>query len=235
MSQRHIQGVTFDLDGCLYPAKKMRWRFMLSNWRKASLIRVTQAVRHDMREETFDDGEAFLTAQFEEIARRTERDVNVVMKEVDHLFSERLCRVLRKVGPFAGTRQALQSLVDQQVQIAVVSDFFPDDKLEALGLLDLPWAARIGCDGVGALKPQPRGLQLAAEAMGLDADAMAHVGDRRDTDVEAAMRAEFLPVFVDVERTLVVADEFDGGILVNSPVQAVEWVLQHNAEVLGDD
>ena len=53
-----------------------------------------------------------------EIARRTERDVSVVMREVDKLYSHRLCRVLRKVGPFAGTRQALQELADQQVQIA---------------------------------------------------------------------------------------------------------------------
>ncbi|MCP4502734.1 MAG: HAD family hydrolase [Deltaproteobacteria bacterium] len=196
-----VKGVTFDLDGCLYDARRMRWRFILRNLGKGSLMRVTQRVRAEMREVEFANGNAFFAEQFARIAERIERSVIDIQPEVEKLFNERLCQVLKRIGPFAATREGLELLVESGFQIGVVSDFAPDEKLRALGLLDLPWAAKIGADGTGALKPNPRALLQAADAMGLKPEQCIHVGDRIDTDVMGAKNAGFEAFYLDVNHS----------------------------------
>ena len=101
--------------------------------------------------------------------------------------------MLQTMGSRSRVRQELERLVKAGLKIAVLSDFHVEDKLAALGLDDLPWAALVASESEGALKPHPRSFAAVASALDLRAEQIVHVGDRADTDVlgakEAGMRA----------------------------------------------
>ena len=75
----------------------------------------------------------------------------------------------------------------------VVSDYPARIKLRAMGLsFDLV----VDCRALGALKPLPDGLHVAAALTGASPSQTLFIGDRWDTDGEAAAAfgARFLPV-----------------------------------------
>ncbi len=80
-----------------------------------------------------------------------------------------------------------EALRRQGKQVAVLSDYPAQDKLAALGLHADPvvWA---GDDGVGRLKPDPRGLRQILARTGVAADRTVVVGDRADRDGAVAAR-----------------------------------------------
>jgi HAD superfamily hydrolase (TIGR01549 family) len=74
---------------------------------------------------------------------------------------------------------------------ALVSDYPGTVKLRALGMIEL-FEVRV-CNGEpggpSQLKPSPQGYLLAAERLGIAPRQCLVIGDRRDTDGEAAKRA----------------------------------------------
>ena len=184
-----LRAVTFDLDGTLYHAKPVRRRFAFSNMRALRAMRVRQAVRAELRGQAFVTGEEFFVEETQRCAERLDLDLSSTRTLLDELFGPRLCRVLAKVGPRADARPTLEALLARGLAVGVVSDFAVDDKLDALGLADLPFAARIAADACGALKPHPRAFIAAANLMHCRPNEILHVGDREDTDVAGAIAA----------------------------------------------
>ncbi len=191
-----IRAVSFDLDGTLYGAKPVRRRFAFKNVFSLRAVRVRQAVRTELRPQAFADGAAFFEEETRLCAERLDLGGEQTRALLDDLFGERLCAVLRAVGPRADARSALTSLVERGFKIAVVSDFAVDDKLEALGLTDLPFSATVAADACGALKPHRRAFNAAANALGVNPSEILHVGDRMDTDVAGAIAAGQIPFFL---------------------------------------
>jgi putative hydrolase of the HAD superfamily len=79
---------------------------------------------------------------------------------------------------------------DHNILLAAVSDYDPRRKLQALGLDQ--YFSVIVCaqdPDVGRFKPDPRGLQIAIDKLGVRPDEALYVGDREDVDVAAAHRA----------------------------------------------
>lgn len=184
-----IEAVTFDLDGTLYAAKPVRRRFALRNLFSLRPVRVRQAVRQELRGREFDDGAAFFAEEARLCAERLEIDVDTARATLDSLFGERFCAALAAIGPRPETRSVLERLIASNIKVAVVSDFAVDDKLEAMGIADIAFAAKVAADACGALKPNPRAFLLAAASLNLEPSAILHVGDRADTDVEGAKAA----------------------------------------------
>lgn len=114
-------------------------------------------------------------------------DVENVVEEWMHLRPSRWIR-----------RFARRALLDeirafraQGGRVALVSDYPVEKKLLALDARELfdEVVANGEPGGAPALKPDPAGLLLAAERLGVSAPSCLMIGDRQDVDGEAAARA----------------------------------------------
>ncbi len=184
-----LKAVSFDLDGTLYASAPFRRVYVRQNLLYLRTITTARKVREGLRGLAFESGEAFFAEQHRLVGARLGRDPARVAEQVTRLFDERVCEALRKVGPRAEVRPALERLLAAGLAIACFSDFEVPAKLAALGLEDLPWGAQIASEAVGALKPHPKGFLAVAEALGVAPAEVANVGDRADTDVAGARAA----------------------------------------------
>lgn len=183
--------VTFDLDGTLYDAGRVKRAYVVANLFRLRPVRVALRVREELRGSAFDDGNGYFAEEARRIAERLAMTVDETRALVDELLGPRLCSAIHRAGARKDARDAVRALVDGGVHVAVISDYRVEDKLAALGLTDLPWSALVAADRLGALKPHRRAFDHAAEAMRIPAARIVHVGDRLDTDVEAATAAGF--------------------------------------------
>lgn len=183
---RDVDAVTFDVDGTLYTQRMIAPRFLFANALEWRAVRASLRAREALRGRVFDDGAAMRAAEAELVAAALGVDAARARSVVDRVIDDRVAAALRAVGPVPGARAALERLVAAGLRVAVVSDRRVDDKLAAMRLDDLPWAARVSAEEHGALKPHPRGLVEAARRMGVDPARVVHVGDRPETDGAAA-------------------------------------------------
>lgn len=194
-----VAAVTFDLDGTLYDDRAIRWRYVLRNWRSLRVVRVARRVREELRAERFADGATLEREEARRVAERLETSPEDARRQMQRALHERLVEVLGQVGPRDDARHVLETLTARGLRIGVISDYAVDEKLNALGLTDLPWAVRIAADALGALKPSARCFSAAASGLDLPPNRVLHVGDRFDTDVlgaqGAGMRALLLGAF----------------------------------------
>jgi len=177
-----VEAVSFDLDGTLYSLPAMRralrgltlrraWR-PLRAYRELSHLLRARAEFQRARDEAGGDlsPREELRANFE---RRTE------------LERRWWIPAIAKVGPRPGLIQVLDALRERALPLVVCSDHAGEEKLEALGLSGRFQAALSG-EALGAIKPDPRVLQAASDLLRVAPSALLHVGDREDTDGEAA-------------------------------------------------
>jgi FMN phosphatase YigB (HAD superfamily) len=119
-----------------------------------------------------------------------------------------LIPVLRRIGPRPGVVELLERLRPRTV--VAVSDFEPAARLDALGLrsfFDRIYAA----ERHGALKPDPRVFEAVLADLRVPPSALLHVGNRADTDGDAARAAgcqalilgEDFPSFRELQHRLV--------------------------------
>lgn len=112
-----------------------------------------------------------------------------------------------------GAQECLAALRARGLRTAIICDIglTPSsiliEWLERFGLHE-SFDALVFSDVVGIYKPEPAMFSMALEAMGgLAPSAVAHVGDRRRTDVQGAARSGLLPVryrgvFDDLDQAL---------------------------------
>ena len=78
----------------------------------------------------------------------------------------------------------------QGLRLGVFSDYPANDKLRAMGVLDLFDAVVTAQDPeVQRFKPHPRGIEVAMDRLGVSNREAIYIGDRADVDAEAADRA----------------------------------------------
>ena len=144
-------------------------------------------VRAGMRGEgPFED---FRDEQARRLAARLSTSPEQAARQGERVIDQPWMRVFKKVRPFRGVRQALQALMERELPVGLISDYPLGNKLEGLGLADLPFAGFIGTEEVGALKPHPAPFLEAARKLDVDPAGVLHVGDREDCDVIGALAA----------------------------------------------
>ncbi len=116
--------------------------------------------------------------------------------------------------PIAGAAEAL-AVLSQRYQLCIISDaiFTPGKVLRRIlahHRLAHYFHAFVFSDEVGRSKPHGLPFAAAAQALGVDTRAMAHVGDRQHNDIAGAqaagMRAVLLTVARDSDRAHTTAD-----------------------------
>ena len=180
-----IQAVSFDLDGTLYGTGPHRLRLMSSLLPQLGIIRAWSAAVREHRDQPYDD-------LSERIVRSTAARLGVAPDEARArlwFFLERTwIPGLRPAHVLSGVLDAITLLDARGIPRAVASDHPVPAKLTQLGLSE-GWSATLDAESTGALKPAPRVLLAAAAAMNCPPGGLLHIGDRHDTDGEAARAA----------------------------------------------
>ena len=165
-----VRAISLDLDGTLYRVPRLRvaWRLRFERGLLVALVGAREKMRH---EGPFADRDALF-----------EREVELVAPSFGLSFDEARRRL-------QDLRAALEAAHARGLKLAVFSDYEPGEKLNFLGLDRLPFAAILGADSLGALKPHPRGFEEVARRLAVDPSEVVHIGDREDLDVEGALSA----------------------------------------------
>jgi|RhiMetdeSRZDD1v2_1073273.scaffolds.fasta_scaffold102210_3 putative hydrolase of the HAD superfamily len=89
-----------------------------------------------------------------------------------------------------GVMEFLKAAVDQGLRLGVVSDYPAVAKLQAMGMAHFFDVIVTAQDPeVQAFKPNPRGLKVALERLGVTKHEAVYIGDRPDVDVSTASSA----------------------------------------------
>lgn len=179
-----IRGVTLDVDGTLYDFRTMmRAGFPALLFMRRDFFDLFQ-VRDGMR--GLGPLSDFRTEQARRLSQLRRISLGEARALVEDMVDRRWTRVFARVKPFRGLRRVLEELARGGLRLGLVSEYPIEPKLSLLGLADLPIAAKVCCEEVGALKPHPAAFRAAAERMELPPGEILHVGDREDSDVAGA-------------------------------------------------
>ncbi len=176
-----VKAISFDLDGTLYELPAMRRALRgLALGRALRPRRTYRELRYLLQ----------ARAKFKR-AREGGGDL-APFPELEAEFAQRAelearwwIPAIAAVGPRQGLVEVLDALALRDLRLVVCSDHAGEDKLAALGLQGRFEAALSG-EALGAIKPDPRVLQAALDRLQLEPSELLHVGDREDTDGEAA-------------------------------------------------
>ena len=193
------EAVIFDLDGTLYRQEPLR-RAMLIRLARAHAFRPLKGLRtarvlgaYRRAQEHLRDSaivsEDLAGAQLRLACESGNADPAFVTECVARWMEQDPLEILhRHIQP--GLVDFLQECKQRGLRLGLFSDYPADAKLTALGLdglFDVVLTAQ--SPGVGAFKPDPRGLLLVAERLGVSPDLCVYVGDRAAVDAAAAHSA----------------------------------------------
>ena len=177
-----IQAVSWDLDGTLYSLKKLRKVFRnialkrLFTGRVISGVRDARMLRHH-----------YLTMAE---ARARGGDISGIefpwtAEEYEAVVSRWYVECIRQCGPHEGLDAVMNIFIERGYRQVVVSDLRIGDKLSALAIEDLFEKSYAGED-LGFIKPSNLLFQHVAQDMNIAPETLLHIGDRDDTDGDAA-------------------------------------------------
>ena len=180
-----IQAVSFDLDGTLYATGPHRLRLLPRLLPQLGLIRAWSRTVNALRGCQHPDLP-------QRIIEQTAQGLGVAPAEAEArlwFFLERTWILsLTPAHVLPGVVDALTLLDARGIPRAVASDHPVEGKLTQLGLA-AGWRAGLCAESLGSLKPHPKVLLAAAQALGCPPGGLLHIGDRHDTDGEAARAA----------------------------------------------
>jgi FMN phosphatase YigB (HAD superfamily) len=188
-----IRLVVFDVDGTLYRQRPLRLRMardlllhtlLKRDMNVVAVLAKYRRIRERLSDEQVADFERVLIAETAAVTANSPDAVRAIVSE--WIKQKPLPYLAACIYPglpelFAGLRRKGKS-------IGILSDYPAKAKLLALGLT-ADYVVFAGDEGVGRLKPHPRGLESLIAAAGVKASATMLIGDRVDRDGLAARRA----------------------------------------------
>jgi HAD superfamily hydrolase (TIGR01549 family) len=199
-----IKALVLDLDGTLYHHAPVRRAMALRltaalarrpavGWRTMRLISAYREAQETLRDRAAGIGRGDQLA-----AACTQAGVDPAWAAgiVTHWMEQRpLDLVRRHMRP--GVAEFLRAARRRGLSLGLFSDYPVEAKLDAMGIRHFFEAVRWAQEPeVAAFKPNPRGLQLTIDRLGVAPEDALHIGDRPQIDAEAARRAGMPAVII---------------------------------------
>lgn len=196
-----FKAVLFDVDGTLYRQGPMRLAMAaelatapvaLRSWRRGvDVAKILRRYRHAHEElRALGKGDRPLASyQISRTAEDLGLDRDLVATTVDEWMVRRPLKYLRWCRR-PDLKPLLAALAGAGLRLGVLSDYAAAVKLNALEVSDRFSLTLCTTDAnVNALKPHPRGFQVACELWGVKPEEVLYVGDRPNVDGEGAIAA----------------------------------------------
>jgi putative hydrolase of the HAD superfamily len=188
----NVHLVVFDVDGTLYRQRPLRIKMardiLLYTLLKRDLNVVAVLARYRRIRERLGDEEAidFERALIAQTAAATANSPDQVRAIVSEWVERRPLKYLAACR-YPGLPQLFAGLRRSGKSIGILSDYPAEAKLEALGLT-ANYVAFAGDEGIGVLKPHPRGLESLIATAVVKPQQTLLIGDRADRDGIVARR-----------------------------------------------
>jgi len=188
-----IRLVVFDVDGTLYRQRPLRIRvardvllytLLKRDLNVIAVLAKYRRIRERLSDEQVVDFDRVLIA---ETATATANSTDKVRAIIAEWVEQRPLPYLTACR-YPGVPQLFAGLRRNGKSIGILSDYPAKPKLIALGLT-ANHVVFAGDQGIGLLKPHPRGLESLIAAAGVKAHATVVIGDRPDRDGLVARRA----------------------------------------------
>ncbi|MEO7190359.1 MAG: HAD family hydrolase [Vicinamibacterales bacterium] len=196
-SSRPVRAVIFDLDGTLYRASAVR-RGMTIRLLSYMARRPFDGLRTVQLISAYRQAQESLRAAGNPIGPNDQLALACRVRKAEPAWAARAVQRWMEEAPLdlvrrhtrVGVTQCLHALRGAGIRVGLFSDYPPQAKLEAMGIRELfdvvRWAQE---PEIAAFKPDPRGLLATLNALDVaPADAL-YVGDRPETDGQAARSA----------------------------------------------
>jgi len=189
-----IRAVIFDMDGTLYDQRKLRrkisWemvKFLLAHPTGLSDLKILWDFRKAREKNASLIDADIEERQFEWGSKASNVSAEKVRQVVQHwMFTRALYHL--EACCYPGVRELFFRLKDKSISVGIFSDYPAQDKLMALSLeVDVMVSATD--EEVDRLKPDPKGLIVAASKLKTPLKECLFIGDRDDKDGECARRA----------------------------------------------
>ncbi len=191
---KRFKAVIFDVDGTLYNQQKLRklmliemLKYYLSHPDELQDLKIIRDFRREREKRALEVVFDLENAQYDWAAKIS----GVSPKRVRNIVQKWIFRVPLKHIPSCSYPKMLElfeHLSHRGVATGIFSDYPAQEKLAALGLS--PCCIVSATDrNVGRLKPDPKGLFVVAERLGVAVEHCLFVGDRDERDGECARRA----------------------------------------------
>jgi FMN phosphatase YigB (HAD superfamily) len=188
----NVHLVVFDVDGTLYRQRPLRIKMardiLLYTLLKRDLNVVAVLARYRRIRERLGDEEAidFERALIAQTAAATANSPDQVRAIVSEWVERRPLKYLAACR-YPGLPQLFAGLRRSGKSIGILSDYPAEAKLEALGLT-ANYVVFAGDEGIGVLKPHPRGLESLIATAVVKPQQTLLIGDRADRDGIVARR-----------------------------------------------
>ncbi len=217
-----IRAVIFDVDGTLYDQGKLRrkisWemlRFLVAHPTGLSDLKILWDFRKAREKNASLINGGIEKRQFEWGAKASNVSVEKVRQVVQNWM---FTRPLSYLGAccYPGARDLFSKLNEKRIPIGIFSDYPAKDKLLALNLEVNIMVSATDLE-VGRLKPDPKGLIVAAAKLETPVEKCLFIGDRDDKDGECARRAGMPYLILNRRRRNCSSNSF------NTFTEIIEW------------
>lgn len=189
-----VKVVIFDVDGTLYLQSKLRKKVLLGlvkhyavrPW-KIDDLKVLMYFRKERERNAGYAGSGLELAQYIWCAERVNYPVSMIKPVIERWIFDFPNQYLSECV-FPGIHDLFAALRENDIRIAIYSDYKAEEKLKAMGL-EVDMAVASTDAEVDRLKPDPCGLLYIAGKMEVRPEECLFIGDRMELDGECAIRA----------------------------------------------